>query len=274
MKHHDVARRDATPQLGEVGRQDLLVVATLRAGQRSAVAPLPVQHVVQPLGDREELRIGVQHQPSVLDARAPPVGEQGLQHLRHPTTVGGGVDVPHGATPEPGTRALGVSRQPCPPLCRQHGRQPVQWQGLNGHFLHHATAALWSRRRATGGSIQSPRSQGGASVPCLSMGRTPVSVSVCPCRASGSRFLWNTRPASCPGSPASLSQPPSHTWCLTERRCLVSHLDTDRVGPLPSGPGPWSRPVRSFRPCSGQPSARDRGVSNRTDNPLDSSKGR
>ena len=54
----------------------------------------PVQMVVQPLRDREELRLGFDHHPASVHACAARVAEQRPKQLDHPTTLGGRVDVP------------------------------------------------------------------------------------------------------------------------------------------------------------------------------------
>ena len=92
--------------------------------ERTAVARVAVQAVVQALRDGEELRLAVEHEPPVLDARSPPVREQGLEHLGDAATVGRRVHVPDRAVPE---------RRPCSRRCLEHalgafGRQDAREQ--------------------------------------------------------------------------------------------------------------------------------------------------
>ena len=95
-----------------------------------------MQAVVQPLGDGEELRLAVQHQPPVLDLRAPAVRQQRLEHLGDAAAVGGGVDVPDRAVPEARPRSRRGLRQPSRPFRRQDARQQLERQCLDGDLLH------------------------------------------------------------------------------------------------------------------------------------------
>ena len=88
--------------LGEVRGEHQLVAGPLGVAERTAVAGVAVQQVVQPLGDGEELGVAVEHEPPVLDVRPRAVGEQRLQHLGDAPAVRGGVDVPDRAIAERG----------------------------------------------------------------------------------------------------------------------------------------------------------------------------
>src|SRR3954449_7440957 len=81
-----------------------------------------MQHVMQTLGDREELRICAQHPPTSVDPCAAPVGKQGLKHLRDATALGCRVHVPNDPAveqlagpprPPPRGRSLSLPTRPC-----------------------------------------------------------------------------------------------------------------------------------------------------------------
>ena len=61
-----------------------LVDRALGVPERPPSPARAVEAVVDALGDREELRVALDHDPAGVDARAPRVGEQRLQQLRHP----------------------------------------------------------------------------------------------------------------------------------------------------------------------------------------------
>ena len=71
-----------------------LVGGPLRLAQRTAVAVVSVESVVQALGDAEELGIAPDHQPSRIAPAAARVADQRTQHLRDAAALGGRVDVP------------------------------------------------------------------------------------------------------------------------------------------------------------------------------------
>ena len=62
----------------------------------------------------------------VVDAGAAAVGEQGLEHLRHPAAAGGGIDVPDGTPRQQGPCALCVAGQARGPDRAEEARQSVQ----------------------------------------------------------------------------------------------------------------------------------------------------
>ena len=68
-------------QLVGVPMQRLLVAGVLIGAERSTVATRPVEVVVDPLGDLEELGVAVDHDPPGVDPDAADVREQRLQQL-------------------------------------------------------------------------------------------------------------------------------------------------------------------------------------------------
>ena len=126
VQQDDVARAHHGPQHGGVALEDLDVVLLLVDAQRAAVTRHPVQHVVEALGDGEELGVSAEHEPAGRDPGATAVGEQGLEHLGHPAAAGGGVDVPDGAPGQQRPCAVCVAGQALGPDRAEEARQPVQ----------------------------------------------------------------------------------------------------------------------------------------------------
>ena len=115
MQQHDIARADLPEQLVRVRGQDLAVMAGVSAAQRPA-AGLAVDLVVQPLGDREELRVAADHHPADRDIQARDVSHEHLQHLSDPAADRGRTDVPDGPPAEPIPEPGGPGDQPRVPL--------------------------------------------------------------------------------------------------------------------------------------------------------------
>jgi hypothetical protein len=84
-----------------------LVGRPLPGAELSSVALDAVQAVVDALGDREELRVAFDDQPTAFDPGATRVCDQRQQHLGHAATAGGRVHVDHGPPSELRTGALG-----------------------------------------------------------------------------------------------------------------------------------------------------------------------
>ena len=141
--------------VGEVRGEHPFERGVLGGTERPIIAPVPVQAVVQALRDGEELRLAVEHEPPVLDARSSPVRQQGLEHLGDAATVGRRVHVPDRAVPE---------RRACSRRCLEHVVGPFRGQDprqqLEGDRLdldlfhsailpHIATARFRPGRRST-----------------------------------------------------------------------------------------------------------------------------
>ena len=90
---------------------------------------------MQSFGDREELLVTLQHQPSSVHARATPVGQQRLQHLGDTATLRGGIDVPHDAPGEQRTRLFGDGAQMLDAVGGQRPREQAQRHALDLHLL-------------------------------------------------------------------------------------------------------------------------------------------
>ena len=100
MEDHHIARPDQRPQLERVGLQGGAVRLPSPPAEADAVARIAVEHVVDALGDREELvgpRRRGDHGPANVGARAASVRHQRAEHLRHAAAGGGRVHVPDGA---------------------------------------------------------------------------------------------------------------------------------------------------------------------------------
>jgi hypothetical protein len=95
VQQDDIARADHLSQARQVALQHAGVVLMLGGTEVGSGSQQSVQRIVNPLGDQEERRIGVEHQPPRVDAGAARIREQRLQHLGDATAVCGGVDVPH-----------------------------------------------------------------------------------------------------------------------------------------------------------------------------------
>ena len=114
MQQHDIAGAHLPEQLVRIRGEDLSVVAGVGAAQRPAVG-LAVNLVVQPLGDREELRVAADYHPAGRDVQARAVPHEHLQHLSDPAADRGRIDVPDGPPAEPGPEPGGLGEQPCVP---------------------------------------------------------------------------------------------------------------------------------------------------------------
>jgi hypothetical protein len=112
MEQHDIAGTDLPEQLVRVGAQDLAVMAGVSAAQRPGAVGLAVNLVVQPLGDREEVRVAADHHPADRDVQARDVPHEHLQHLSDPAADRGRVDVPDGPPGEPVPEPGGRGEQP------------------------------------------------------------------------------------------------------------------------------------------------------------------
>jgi hypothetical protein len=104
----------AWPYRGRKLRRVLLehgsVMAMLFLAQRATVPFHAVEMVVEPLRDREELLVAFDDQPARVDARAPDVGQEHLEHFGYAATDGGRVDT-HDCTPEGLTQTFGPFEQ-------------------------------------------------------------------------------------------------------------------------------------------------------------------
>ena len=81
MEEDDVTGLD---QLGEVAGavlEDLFVFLLLGRPERPAVSGMPVELVVEALGDREELGSLAQHYPACVDSRIVRVWKEAAEHL-------------------------------------------------------------------------------------------------------------------------------------------------------------------------------------------------
>ena len=112
MQQHDIARAHLPEQLVRIRGEDLRVVAGVGVAQVPGGVGLAVNLVVQPLGDREEVRVAADHGPAGRAAQARAVPDEYSQHLGDPAADGGGVDVPDGPLAEPVPEPGGRGEQP------------------------------------------------------------------------------------------------------------------------------------------------------------------
>jgi hypothetical protein len=125
VKHHDITPSHQVGQRRRVRSRHALDDGMLGRAQRTTVAGDPVQPVVQSLRDREELPVAPDHQPPGIDAGAPSVGQQDLQHLGHAPSDRRRVDVPDGATGEQLPGAVSDGSQRPDPVPAHHRGEPI-----------------------------------------------------------------------------------------------------------------------------------------------------
>ena len=136
VQKHDVAGPNLGRQIDQVPFEHPFIVLVFRRSECLPAVRRAVQGIVHSFGDGEELMVAVQNQPPGVDSRAASVCNEALQHLRHPATVRGGVDVPHHPTGEksPGP---GSGGQQLAPLGRRQNRlQQVKRHRLDLDLLH------------------------------------------------------------------------------------------------------------------------------------------
>ena len=178
VQHHDVAGIDPGEEVREVRGQDAFERGVLGGTERPVIPRIAVQAVVQTLRDGEELRLTIEDEPPVLDAGAPPIGEQGLEHLGDTAAVRRRVHVPDRAVPErrggraPRPRACG-RRAPgpgSPPAAR--GERPSLRPLPPGHPAPSAATADPPARPRPGSTAEPVGDGGGtfASAPAATDG--------------------------------------------------------------------------------------------------------
>ena len=153
MQQHDVTRPDQLAQAGLVVFKRARIVLVLGGAEVVARERSAVQRVVKPLGDREERRIGVEHQPPSVDPRAASVSEQRLQHLRDATTVGSGIDIPHDPPGQMGTSPSGGRHEPLRPIPGQQRAEHLQRRSLDLDLPHRAMMSPTSGSWADEGAV-------------------------------------------------------------------------------------------------------------------------
>ena len=151
-------------EVGEVRGEDTFERGVLGGTERPAVPRIPVQAVVQALRDGEEVRLAIEHEPAVLDARSSPVREQGLEHLGDAATVGRRVHMPDRAIPEGRTCPRRGLEHVLRTVWRQDPREQLEGDRLDFDLFHpailshpmpsseHIDAALTAGRGAVTGS--------------------------------------------------------------------------------------------------------------------------
>jgi hypothetical protein len=148
VQQHDVARPYLLREAGLVLVKDPRVVLVLGGTELGPGVHGAVQRVVNPLCDREELRVGVEHQPPGVDTRAAGVSEQRLQHLRDATAVGSGIDVPHDPAGQEGASPRSGRHEPLRPISGQQRAEHLERHSLDIDLSHRVMVAPTSGSRA------------------------------------------------------------------------------------------------------------------------------
>jgi hypothetical protein len=94
VKEHDVARPHHLYERRGVGGAAALVRGPLRLAQGPAVALRPVQPIVEPLCDAEELGVALDDHPATVEPRSADVADQRTEHLRDPASERRRVHIP------------------------------------------------------------------------------------------------------------------------------------------------------------------------------------
>ena len=148
VKNHDIARPGQCPQLERVGLQRGAVHLPRRGVEAAAVAGVAVEHVVDALGDREELtepwRRG-DHGPADVGAGAARVCHQRTEHFGHTAAGGGRVHIPD-CTAAQGSDALAQrAAEGAPDLSPEHVTELGRIAGGDRDCLYvlHSNPAWW-----------------------------------------------------------------------------------------------------------------------------------
>ena len=136
VQHDDVPGAHEREQLLRVPAQHALVVAALARAELAAVAGRAVDPVVDPLRDREELRVALDDEPTRVDAGGAHVGKQRLQHLGDAAAGRGRVHVPDRAAAERGLRRLGDVLVERHPVGADQGLEPRRVERLHLDLVH------------------------------------------------------------------------------------------------------------------------------------------
>jgi hypothetical protein len=107
VNQHDITGLYQCAQLLGIPAEHPLVVGPLSLAERAAVAKGAIEPVVDPLGDREELRVALDHQPTRVDPCAASIRQERLQHLGDSAAGRRRVDVQHRMAGERGLRRIG-----------------------------------------------------------------------------------------------------------------------------------------------------------------------
>jgi hypothetical protein len=131
VQKHDVVGADARRQQLCVGGAATLVDGALGIAQRTAVARVAVQAVVQALGQREELRVARHHHPACVETGATHVTDQRAQHLGD-AAASSRVDVPERPLIQQLAAARDRALEPCQALGRKHLAEPIGIRNRSG----------------------------------------------------------------------------------------------------------------------------------------------
>ena len=94
VDHDDVARSHRSTDVDRVGTGDVVVMPALGVAERTTVAEHAVEPVMDPLRDREELGVTVDHDPARVDPIVDQVSQAGPEQFRDAAARGRRVDVP------------------------------------------------------------------------------------------------------------------------------------------------------------------------------------
>ena len=150
--HHDVPATEVRWHLGELRGQNGVVSAPFLRTQGPAIAEGPVEPVVDPFRDLEEVPFGLDHEPAQPDPLRRQIPEVRAQELRDAATVGGRVDVPDGPPIEAFLRLVNQSVVPRRRLAPTHRSELFGWSDADGDFDHRINVSESGRRSRDGSS--------------------------------------------------------------------------------------------------------------------------
>jgi hypothetical protein len=135
VEDHDVLSPDRSPKVIGVLPHHPLVRRTLALAERSSVAGVAVQQVVEPLRHGEEVGVSLDHRPSHVDARSAGVRDEEAKHLGDAAPRRRRVHVPEDATPEQPLDSLDAPLEGLPLVVVEQLAEPRQGQGRDAHLV-------------------------------------------------------------------------------------------------------------------------------------------
>jgi hypothetical protein len=131
VQHDNITRTRGPQQAWQIALRGRFVMVSLSRCERTAVTGGAIEVVVDPLRDREERRIAVDHEPSRVDPDSTGVREQRLQQLGDSAARSSRVHVKHAPTVETFARARGGAQEPFGPVGSDDLRKPIQRRATN-----------------------------------------------------------------------------------------------------------------------------------------------
>ena len=157
VQHHDVARTHHRADRGHLVVHRRVVDGPLGCPEWATVAGHAVQPVMDALGDIEEGRLTVQHEPSRAHPLGCHVAEERMQQLGNPPALGRGIDVPPRASLEAGDGRREHPLEDPEVVWIGQLREAVGAPGDDRHLVHRSIMPTsgwgWGRRGARGPSV-------------------------------------------------------------------------------------------------------------------------